>query len=127
MITPGWCQYFFFSYQTKMAAQEWPVHLRSSGDKIVLCGCSDNEFSPSEDPITTTLFSSVYPRTSLATPHNAGEKSCLIRITAIYSSDWLAWRQVGTVSQFSASPFEDLHICISAWAPVHSACQTDGP
>lgn len=47
-----------------MAAQEWPIHFRSSGDKIVLCGCGDNEFSPSEEPVTTTPFSFVYPRSN---------------------------------------------------------------
>lgn len=29
-----------------------------------LCGCSDNEFSPSEEPVTTAPLSSVYPRSS---------------------------------------------------------------
>lgn len=56
---------FFFSYQMKMAAQEkeweWPIHLCLSDDKIVVCGASDSEFSPSDDPVTTTTFSSVYP------------------------------------------------------------------
>lgn len=58
---------FFFSYQMKMAAQkewEWPIHLCLSDDKIVVCEASDNEFSPSDDPVTTTAFSSVYPCSS---------------------------------------------------------------
>lgn len=32
-----------------------------SDDKIVLCESSTNEFSPSNDPVTTATFSSVYP------------------------------------------------------------------
>lgn len=48
-----------------------------SDDQTVLCGSCNNEFSTSNDPVTTDTFPRVCPWGQLAVSHNEGEKSDL--------------------------------------------------
>jgi hypothetical protein len=72
----------------------------------VLCESSTNEFSPSNDPVITAAFSSVYP-VVVVTLHNEGGKSDLNKVTVLCCAEWLTWHELEILSSvFSLFPWK---------------------